>query len=38
MSFRTYEKGPDFDRAREQISTPFQYFDWCEYIGSIHII
>lgn len=27
MNFRTYEKGPDFERARTQIATPFQYID-----------
>ena len=25
--FRTYEQGPDFERARTQIATPFQYLD-----------
>lgn len=26
-SFADYERGPDFDRARSQIATPFQYLD-----------
>jgi hypothetical protein len=27
ISFNNYEQGPDFERARTQIATPFQYLD-----------
>lgn len=26
-AYKTYERGPDFERARTQIATPFQYLD-----------